>query len=559
MKTLISKYITLLLSFLLIGTAIIIFLYTLNIRKPWFGTLSNYHHQWLTGSTVEYAYNWYKEGPFNLKFALLQDPKSVESVTFNSRSPYFSYPSGTVLPIYIISKILNRTPSPSMVMAYNLSNHLLITLLLSFSTFVILLRLKLNVTVTFLFALIPIFLELLLPGTLYWHQNVFWADQAVILPFVFLIFLEIIKNKPLIGRPLLIINILEYLTIFYGIFTDWLFIPVVFTVVILRTIVLKKKNIKNIIRNTSVYITSAILSLGLFAWQIYYFHAFNTLKDTFLFRSASNEIGEVYIKNFPLRFVQEIGYAYGLGGDILILLSALIFIISLVFLITHKHHIKKDINNGLSQLLLYISLVAFPCIIQVLILRNHTYIHDFSVLKFSLVIALIPLVLIPVLLWQWSQNIKYFKKYSLRTQVILLCISLLGCGLYLKNTFPEYKKLFYPPDKIIEERGEFIFNNTSFYDVVFSPDFEIPTTPPQAIAYSEKRVYEIYTLGDIYNIVKNINDDYIVNFVLINEDKANLNKFHNLIITGDIKISNGTYTIYKIKKTKFLALLSSGL
>ncbi|QUV78575.1 hypothetical protein [Chloracidobacterium thermophilum] len=44
------------------------------------------------------------------------------------------------------------------------------------------------------------------------------------------------------------------------------------------------------------------------------------------------------------------------------------------------------------------ALITVPCFLQVYALRNHSAIHDFSALKFSLVIAVVPFVLLPVTL-----------------------------------------------------------------------------------------------------------------------------------------------------------------
>jgi len=45
--------------------------------------------------------------------------------------------------------------------------------------------------------------------------------------------------------------------------------------------------------------------------------------------------------------------------------------------------------------------------------------------------------------------------------------------------------------------AEFIRANTNYYDVVYSPDYEINCNPPQDLAISRKRIYRIPSLQKI--------------------------------------------------------------
>jgi len=63
--------------FLLFSINLLVFQYTVDIREPWHGELSSGHHQWLSGSTLKFAKNWYRDGPLNLGFTLLENPSSI--------------------------------------------------------------------------------------------------------------------------------------------------------------------------------------------------------------------------------------------------------------------------------------------------------------------------------------------------------------------------------------------------------------------------------------------------------------------------------------------------
>ncbi|HAY46128.1 MAG TPA: hypothetical protein DCY55_07560, partial [Gammaproteobacteria bacterium] len=108
-----------------------LFAHSVDQRAPWFGAIDTGLHEWLTGSTVKFAKNWYREGPVNLKFLMLEEPSSVEFPMLEDRGVYQSYAPGSVLPVYLIAKIIGRPPSAAMVMRYNLLNHFGIAFLLA--------------------------------------------------------------------------------------------------------------------------------------------------------------------------------------------------------------------------------------------------------------------------------------------------------------------------------------------------------------------------------------------------------------------------------------------
>ena len=185
---------------LLIVINVALFKYSVTIRKPWFGILASSphdptgHHQWLTGSTIVFTNNWLEEGPLKLKFGLFQNPKSIE--TESNRHPYGSYPPGTIIPIYLLAKLTGQDATPSLVMSYNLATHLLISITLSFTAFYILKKLKVDNTQALIASTFPALIQFLLPHPLYHHQNAYFSDQAIILPYVLFLLLEIIRFDP---------------------------------------------------------------------------------------------------------------------------------------------------------------------------------------------------------------------------------------------------------------------------------------------------------------------------------------------------------------------------
>ncbi len=209
----------------LLGFIVGLFAYTVHARRPWFGKLSFEHHQWLTANTLRFARAWHAEGPWTLGFALLNEPQSVEFPTLLSRNPYVSYPPGFVLTAYAYSLVSEGAPTVSSLMGWNLINHGLIAVVLGTLSLIVLRRLGLDRGTATMLAAVPPTLELLLPGPLYWHQNVYFADQAVLLPYVLFILLEVIRDAYPSARTSS--TWWQVLVIAWGIACDWLFVCLV--------------------------------------------------------------------------------------------------------------------------------------------------------------------------------------------------------------------------------------------------------------------------------------------------------------------------------------------
>lgn len=574
--TLNEKRGTLLCILLLFSITLIIFQYTVEIREPWFGELSgvepsNGHHQWLTGSTVEFTKNWYNEGPVNLEFLMLQNPSSVEFPTLSSRDPYLSYPPGVVIPIYVISELTKQEPTPALVMGYNLLNHFLIAFFLSLIIFFFLRKhLKVNLLNSFLFSVIPIFLELLLPAPLYWHQNAFFTDQAVILPFVFYIFLEVIrdilKDSTIENRRnLRIVNILQNITLFYGFLTDWLFVFIGLTIYIKRildkSIPLSREMFLN--RNFFVFIKESVkywfvplLVLFLFAVQVTAIGGSGQVISKALFRTGMSSSGASYLNDGLSIFMGYIIEGYGRIAVGLIVASLTFFVLIGLYLALGRFRKHENLNK-IKKVICLMGMLLVPCILQVLVFRNHSVIHDFSVLKFSIPLATIPFVLLPITIALLFENplknllnklkpLRRFNKYNLILLMVFLIVFITASP-YMISEFPHYKGMFPPANNTFEVIGTSLQENTGYNDVVFSPDFQIPENPPQQLSYSMKRVYQINSMNNIKEEVKNVKGNYNV-VIMFLKPPSNywVQTLQNIKPTED----HGIY-YYKLNSTTF--------
>ncbi len=543
-----------------------IFQYTVRIRKPWFGTLSTKHHQRNSVKELLYSKNWYREGALNLKFVMVKNPKSIEFPTLLSREPYISYPPGAVLPIYIISKIRRHEPTISLLMKYNLLNHFFIAFFISLIIFFFLLQLKFSYLNSFILSLVPISLELLLPAPLYWHQNVFFTDQAVILPFVLFVFFEVIRGSIKSRKIATITNFFQSLVLFYGFLTDWLFVFIALTVYIKRIFNGEiRKDFNPFIKMSLKYWFPALLALFLFAFQLYSLPAFSNIIERFLFRTGLNVRGAGYIVNFYNRFWEgHIAKGYGEVAIGLLWMSLFLFILSFIY-IGFQHFHKRQVEERIKKTLSLISILLIPCFLYTYFFRNNSWIHDFSALKFSIPLATVPFILIPILIFSFLKidltNLSLGLRISYKNQkkevefklpVMILCIIILF-GIYLKNEHPRFKSFFPYPDKSLEKIGEFISSNTQYKDVIFSPNFEISIKGSTLLCYSMKRVYKIDSIFDIYTKTNEIDNNFEINIFSIDKTiSINNHGIKELIsMAYDIKQIDNLY-LSKIRKGDFL-------
>ncbi|GBC60670.1 hypothetical protein DENIS_1627 [Desulfonema ishimotonii] len=550
---------------LLFLIALSVFLYTVSIRKPWFGVVAPGHHQWLSGSTLKFSKNWYADGPLKLRFGMVENPDSVEFPDLSSREPYPSYPSGVILPIYALSKLRGHTPTPSLLMKYNLLNHLFIAFFLGLTIFIFLLRIGYGHFYSTLLAMLPICVELLLPAPLYWHQNVFFADQAVILPFVLCVFLELLRGEfrnRHTARHFL--NFLQVTVMAYGFFTDWLFVFVGLVVYLKRLFCGElSKGFFPMVRASILFWMPPVLVMALFTLQLRLLGILNMIVGRFLWRTGMSGADDGTDRFFNQFWDGHIRAGYGKFGEVLLWLSLAVFILLLMYAIFQRFRNRAD-DMKMRQALSLTGMYLLPCFMQIYFLKNHSFLHDFSALKFSIVLATVPFVLIPVLLSRLFRadltdvsleglalTCKGRKK-AFRVPVIV-CGILLAAGLYLNHVHPKYKKFFPEPCKFFEDVGQFMRANTAYRDVVFSPDFEIPVNPPQLLSYTMKRVYKAASVKEIADKVSGIKKDFTVAVFLPAPDAAEkFSDIQTLISIADETVHQNNFYLYKIEGKKFL-------
>ncbi len=472
------------LCFVLIGAC---FIYSVFLRQRWFARPLGIHHEWLTAHSVCVTRNWLNDGALKLKFMHVLNPDSIEFGGLAIRDPYVSYPPGAFIPVFLIAKAFGIQDLIVLYQAYNLANHLAIAWMLFILMFMIIDSVKAVSLRNIFFSMVPSLIYLFTPPTLYWHQNVFFADQAVMLLFVIFVYLEV-KNY-LKGQLGALERFLLGGTVFLGVLTDWLFVFVIAVAVALRVLFVSKDasgRIRQIALSVKIILAPALAGMGLYAYQVLSAGALGRLLKTFFWRSGVGERG-IFSGFLDHYFAGHVVDGY---GHVLSLSAAVAALMVMLYYALEKGRGKGPARGRRpAEAAVYlILLTVLPCVLQGLVFQQHSTIHDFAALKWALSFSLIPFGIFPVV--HFARAAATQRKKRIDLVFLLSYFILLSGGVFLRTAFC-YERFFAEDDDQYKRVGELVKRNAAYHDVCLSFDFEIADFPPEALAYSQKRVYRI--------------------------------------------------------------------
>jgi hypothetical protein len=497
------------------------FSYTVIQRAPYIGSI-NGPHTWLSGSTAKFARNWYREDPYKLRFSMLEQPLSIETPNIADREPYLSYLPGSVFPVFAASKFLMSEPDISTVHLVNLSNHLIIAVVIAFGLGFLAVKTTKKVIQSFFLSTIAAIGYLVWPSNMYWHQNSYFADQAVILPFISVVLLEAIRIETAHVKLRKVLGLAISILLFIGTFTDWLFIPLVPILLFCRIFVsneirpIDKQRSYNSIASVLIPV---IIALILYLLQIQTFGRFGYVVNTMLFRTGASESGSAFFNDFGGFFsgyFHNIHDQLGIGGILIYLLSLLASILLAAYLVIVKFNSRSlRIPKGILSVMIILPLT---CLLHAIILRNHTFIHNFSVLKISLVFFVYPvliLVLAEYLLAGRLYEVNSKALLHIGRSAVLAAVSLFS--LLLLFTHNLHFKRWFEIDAAQAaanakdlEFAEFVGDISEYGDIVVSPELEIPSNPPQLLATSMKRVHKTHDAKSAISFAQRHRSDLVI-------------------------------------------------
>ena len=195
----------------------ILFAYTLHLRSPYFGKMADGIFEDQTARTLKFAKNWYRDGILNDRFLQIENPDSIEFSSLEQRKPYVSFLPGTVVPVYILSKITQSEPTIEIVHGYNLASQYMCALLLAGIAWV--LGAFTSNWHRIIAALLAGSFYILNPFLIYNHQQIFYSDAALMLPLLSFIFIQSLKLCYNVKG--FKINFALAVSMFCLVFTDW--------------------------------------------------------------------------------------------------------------------------------------------------------------------------------------------------------------------------------------------------------------------------------------------------------------------------------------------------
>lgn len=508
-----------------------------------FKNADNYHEA-LTAFSAKIVNNWLIDGIVNDKFIMFDDFASVEFETNNNRRTYSSYPSGSLIPIYIIAKVIGVNEVSTGFIKHFVQFEYYLSIFILGLLFYICLKI-IDVKSRLLIIILPIILSSLwafLPFNVYYMKNAYFVDQAVILLSIMFFLIEFaLYNKKLIKWKIPL-HMLSCIVLFAGILTDYYFFCIAFVACCFRIIIAfqdypEKPLLYKLFSNTWALIISAIIATALFIIQLLNVpDGFDLLALTFSIRAGSGEdFGGIkaLINHFNNGFS-----VFSLPTLILVTIFCGIFIF-----------IRNNYNQEKQMIVRWLSIIVLSTVLHTIILREHSIVHEFSMIKYNLVFVFIIFAFICWIYISYMTNSAGgIKKYSSIALTFIVCL-LPFCFLSLKNYDQNfYKKRIWKEDHSI---AEFIRENTNYYDVVYSPDYEINCHPTQNLAISRKRIYKVLSLDEIP--VKSLPNQAIINILISRKtiENHNWSKLHTEKIFSE---KLGNFYLFKFSKESFQSI-----
>jgi len=512
-------------------------------------------HIWLSASTVKFVNNWLKEGALKLNFIMYEYPDSIEFNNTAERGAYISYPPGTIFPPYILAKLLHKSEiQVGFIKQFLKMKFLLDTLLVCliiYSIFRVTLRLS-RYNMAIISSIVLSLSWMCLPINLYYLRNVYFADQCIITVVLFFILLEI-YDEYFSKEPLLKYLYLgfKFILSMYGVLTDWYFLFVLFVSWLVKIVPLIKSrdNFKKFVFTSFVYVLSVLLGLGLFYVQIMRVPNYNSV----ILSKMINRIyaGNDWHGNKLLAIRNNFIDNYSFWGLLLVILLVYIFI---------KTIISKSSFGKNKELFSISAIIYLPPALQVLVLQQHSAVHEFSMLKFAL-----PVIFAIVMLNVYIFRIKKMTNATIVIQIendselrnikvqllylIIIVSSILFSGILNINKYNYPSRISIP---VSYERENLIRSNYSFSDVYFSFTESIDANPPQYLAISKKLIYKIDSVPEIYEKFPNLKPDARILLMVkkgdLDKSQQTIENEQNIIKTAHVLFSSENYDVYEIDR-----------
>lgn len=490
-------------------------------RNVFFRPLSGTSHEWLTGHTLVSIRAFEEWGFFRLFGVSGLMPRTYEFLNIDitrltkTEGIYLSYPSFWLILPYMVFKALKSAQlihqlTPQFIFIYNLVMDRLFCGLAVFGIYLQiskrLLAGRLKNTAIYLAAYLGLLGWMFNPSVLYWTQNIYFADQAVLLPLYVIFFLLLrvdFDADRLTGKHYpSIFFILSFLACgidYYGA-----------AGVIFFWFITRKSKISR-----SLFLGAVTAGLIYLAQLIYFKDGFHQIAEVGFHRTLDmhDEVNHSLTNDYILMYVVEywtltlpriyfsiFSFLGGVHVDSVVLLCVLgVLFGSLTFI--HKGDTRQNFFKWV-----YLFLFAVP-VAQIFILKQHSLIHNFSSFKLMLGVTFLSLVWPVSALFLLITKLCRSVKETHRDQIcnaIFYVLSAILAGIIISSSMPQFdiESGRLNPDKI--EYGRLLEKNFSDNDLLmedcpicgsrvsyfFPWNLRVrPYPQPDVMWYSHKAVY----------------------------------------------------------------------
>jgi len=458
--------------FFIFEILIIVFIWSISffVSKGSFGRPLDTHHEWLSAQVLVSLRAFEERGFWELLGASILVPNTPEFMNIDissltkSEGIYLSYPSFYLVLPYLMFKISNLFSSNiSFSVEYLQLYNLVVNRFLGgvfvyhilLETIFIISKSSWPRYLHKLLAFSGLIGWLFAPPVLYWTQNSYFSDQAVLLP-IYIIFLISIKCKFKFYSLSIPLKVILFLSTLIACGTDWYGWVAVAAIMFITLIDVcidqswqMHRAFKVYIKNTCLFVLGILSASAFFIGQLFYYRdGFKQIYEIFLKRTGStmlddrgNEISSQisFIKGIVSHWsfyypktLQDWVYKPSFVNHAIVLFLAILFISLSLYFFYRRNHIKR--------LVLYIyALVYLVPLLQLYILKQHSLIHDFSAFKMALPIAFSIFVLPPLLLGEITdsllKNLSGSKTSNWRTFFLCSLITVLGSTFIINSNY----------------------------------------------------------------------------------------------------------------------------
>jgi hypothetical protein len=497
----------------------IVFIVVLDWRFAYIHQLPVFDLDYITTVMMMFARNWWVEGPWHMLFSMPYAPLSVETATPDLRyGMYQSWPPGAVFSLYLVAKLTGSEPNITMVNWLNVAGHGLIALVVSLSAWLAANILRRPRIEGVALAILAGCLVLFPRGPVFFFSQVYAFDTHIVVFYALLIFVATLELNALDRMSARWYYYLEIVILVCGLFVDWLFYFVYAVWFALRLAGTWKHYGRPLRRNEAC----ALAALPLVTFAIFLFWRFVTpgsiaakqgvlasiqeLLWKLVFRLGNTDDHPVSAAKFFGPFYESHQNWYWDGAPVLVGAGFILGLglLAALFMMSRTESAARRTYFGLFSIFL---LSIVPAYAQMIVFKQHTYIHPWSLAKVVVPLAMIPGVFLPLLTvtvlqrWQETRNILQWKRAGrfAGTLGVLAFAFWLGVAAWPRKA-PYLMGRIAPANAV---PWLTIHAKTGYTDVVFSPDFEtVPFGSEAAVA--GKLVYKASSFADVDRRVDHI-------------------------------------------------------